>query len=65
MLWRPDCQEPTVGSTLHFSPELVNIVSRDMLAADKGIDADPNMPPEFSDDEQELDHRKGRESGEI
>lgn len=65
MLWRPGHQNPDIGAVLHFCPESVAIVSRDMLVADKGIDADPDMPPEFSDDEQELNHKRGRESGEL
>jgi hypothetical protein len=63
---RPEVFETLeIGTKLFFSPEYVQLVSKDSLAMERGIDANPEETVEFSDDELERLHKKGFETGEI
>lgn len=63
---RPEVFESfKVEDSIYCSPEFVSMVSRDALAAEKGVDADPDSKFDFSDDEQEALHKKGFETGEV
>lgn len=55
------------GEAVFFSPSSSKLVSKDQLLQEKGIDVGPQDPIEFSDDEEEMQHRgrKTEEHGEL
>lgn len=53
------------GDVIHFSVPDANFVSKDALLAERGLDAEPDDPEAFSEDEVERMARKGLEEGEV
>ncbi len=53
------------GRTLLYSRDTVNFVSTETLLKERGVDAESDSACEFSDDESERLHRRGKEQGEL
>lgn len=65
VICRSAINAPQKGDIVRFSPEHIQLVSKENLLKDHGIDADPNSGPVFSDDESERAYKKGIECGEL
>lgn len=69
VLLRNDDVDLEPGAPVYFSPNHIKVVSKELLAQDRGIDVDADVDADaskyFSDDEEERRYKSGLEAGEI